>query len=702
MAGEEGAHTHGSGWCVLDYVQNHMRRDGDTDKDVRNKALWFGFMLTCGIVGAVPVVVYPSTVVVSASAIGLALWVWMWREITRQYLCVATCLYMAAVCYYDMLAGAMWQRWWPLFVLLVDVLLVMEAPRYMTKCVVGFSCVWLLVMEVEFNTRALGLFDVPDSAPYDVRQSKTDCARPPCASFRPANVLATLGGIYSVFLLDYFLTRGFADKALAERTKMSAAVRAAEAIAMSLARFDLATAEACLEGADDLPADLHVSLLRLLKNLGSYKPYLPQSMVIPVDHEPEEGGENTDERRLSASLGASASGVWSAVESDPSAEFARPRLLLRVLTVDSHFSGLHSPAGSGEGKDASLTVSSMSGWSPHRRHLDGGFDHSGRKEKENVTIARSPLSTPRVVTHLTHKLISAVQLTLHIPDLTSAAPETYDTFCMIHALYLEAVLAAASDHRGIVDHFTGASVQATFNASRQAAGPAAKALGMVNTLRGEPRLPGWSGSVVLGPAVVGVLGTEALRRPTVFGEAPELAVQLAAYARVAGVKVACNAAQYGETRLQQPMRVVMDRVFLSCAAEGYAQQVVVYEVLEAANHGHGPEEWMYELEAAGGGVWAAYNAAGRQYLLGEGRASDEELWARVEAAGKAGRRWDFAPRVDGGELRIPSRSSSEATTYLNPNPSPRGSPRVSRRGSRSPRSISPLVDLDASGISVLR
>eukprot|EP01063_Lacrimia_lanifica_P022011 TRINITY_DN2971_c0_g2_i1.p1 TRINITY_DN2971_c0_g2~~TRINITY_DN2971_c0_g2_i1.p1 ORF type:complete len:632 (+),score=171.45 TRINITY_DN2971_c0_g2_i1:239-1897(+) len=532
-----------------------------------------------------------------AAAVGvlvaLLLWVWITREMSAAYLRVATVALSLIVAYADLMGAAMWTpRAWPIYVVVLDILLVIDARRLLTTWLVAFVLVWNFVVEVEYSYRAMGLFDLADTRTYDARRAMCDCEKPPCAEHMgPQDYAARLCPVYIVFLADFFLTRGFADQVRAGKRRMTAAVEAAENIARSLAGFDLDTAAACLMQAQgELPEDLYLSLEQLLHNLGTYKPYLPQSMVMgPGDGDAAGSDEDNDD------------------------------------AMQCEASVLSSLASSRESDAESLSTSRKGS--------------ARRFSKVIVAVAAQPLK---------RRDIAVVGLTLHAPDVMAIepAPDAYEPFTQMHADFLAAVLDAASAHRGIVDTFTGAFVEATFNASRPTMAPAGNALRMLQSLRGAKHAA-CSGAAVLAPAVVGVLGTDALRRPTLLGEAPALARGLVRYARAAGVDFVCDRRQYMETRLQQAMRVVMDHVWLGGTGEGEARQVVVYEMLQAGGEDgkSGPQEWMYELASSDAEAWSAYNAAGLRKLLGEApRRGDEEA---LLATGRAGpmRRWEFGARV---------------------------------------------------------
>eukprot|EP01063_Lacrimia_lanifica_P007414 TRINITY_DN1471_c1_g1_i4.p1 TRINITY_DN1471_c1_g1~~TRINITY_DN1471_c1_g1_i4.p1 ORF type:complete len:767 (+),score=141.88 TRINITY_DN1471_c1_g1_i4:55-2355(+) len=270
---------------LMGYVRDHMREGGGSEREVQHKAVCVLFLAACFVATIPTVMVYPSTAAVPVFVLGILAWAWWRREVGEAYLRFVTVGFSLSLCYYDLLGASVGTRQWLLFVILLDVLLVIEAPRYLTKAVVVFVVAWLLLVEVEYSTRAIGLFDLPDSHSYDTRRRAWDCEKPPCATHHsPTQYLNRLVPFYVMFILDFLLTRGFADKVLAEKKKMAAAVVAAEDIARSLAVFDLGMAGRCLHDSKaDLPPELSRHLESLLANLASYRPYLPDELFHAPD-----------------------------------------------------------------------------------------------------------------------------------------------------------------------------------------------------------------------------------------------------------------------------------------------------------------------------------------------------------------------------------------------------------------------------------
>ena len=192
---------------------------------------------------------------------------------------------------------------WPLLILGVDMLLVMQVPSRYSARFVGATVVWLCVMACEESFR-FGLFDLPGLLPYEGEHSrravileKTDCEFLPCkTSFPPFGFLSSL----AVFLIDFFVTRRFAHNLLKEQESMRRTISVVQEIASLLAGYDVEQVAEMLDvHGGDLPEGMTAALWRLEKNLRMYKAYLPktclpfQDEVDKVDRVVDEQSEST-------------------------------------------------------------------------------------------------------------------------------------------------------------------------------------------------------------------------------------------------------------------------------------------------------------------------------------------------------------------------------------------------------------------------
>eukprot|EP01064_Diplonema_japonicum_P009063 TRINITY_DN1652_c0_g1_i1.p1 TRINITY_DN1652_c0_g1~~TRINITY_DN1652_c0_g1_i1.p1 ORF type:complete len:585 (+),score=80.80 TRINITY_DN1652_c0_g1_i1:526-2280(+) len=167
-------------------------------------------------------------------------------------------------------------RGWPLFVVLLDVVLLCDVPGRVSKNLICLLTVWLIVTAIE-STARLGFYDIPALEDHATRRSYAHCQEPPCGQPLITSILELLSQL-GVFMLDFKLTRGFAHGMRHEHNRMTHAIATAEKIANTLSHFDLQAAEECL--ADPvLPPDLSSAFKSILNNLHQYRPYLPQSFL---------------------------------------------------------------------------------------------------------------------------------------------------------------------------------------------------------------------------------------------------------------------------------------------------------------------------------------------------------------------------------------------------------------------------------------
>ena len=184
---------------------------------------------------------------------------------------------------------------WPYFVILVDILLVLEVPHRSSFILVCICVVWLSIAASESAFR-FGLFDMAFlENSQEVRRDICSCEIAPCEQGFATSFSSFLSQA-GVFILDFLATRGFAVSVLLERNRIIASVDAANLIATSLSRFDLDGAERLLDD-NNIPVGLRIAFNEILRNLRSYKPYLPHSCLPP---EIIDFGETTQSRTESS------------------------------------------------------------------------------------------------------------------------------------------------------------------------------------------------------------------------------------------------------------------------------------------------------------------------------------------------------------------------------------------------------------------
>ena len=216
---------------------------------------------------------------------------------------------------------------WPMFVLIIDVLLACQTPVGMTYSVIAFVIFLTLVVKGE-NIFRYGLYDFDwGENSQEFRRSKYECDNLPCREPFMDGASAFVA-LLSIFMCDFLCTRGFASSAIAEKKRILASIEAANYIAVSLSRFDLESASQLLEEVE-IPTQLKGAFDKILCNLRTYKPYLPQS-CFPF----EDGSVIPDSRSShssslgSASLTASSVSARSVVNISRSFESMHASLLV--------------------------------------------------------------------------------------------------------------------------------------------------------------------------------------------------------------------------------------------------------------------------------------------------------------------------------------------------------------------------------------
>ena len=173
---------------------------------------------------------------------------------------------------------------WPLLVLIIDLLLVMQVPTRYSLSLVCVIVMWMVLLGVEECFR-FGLFEMPGLAPQEGKYGRLyyaermySCEKLPCPKdFLSPEVLASV----AVFLIDFIVTRGFARQVLKEQEAMERTINAVQEIASLLAGYDVEkVAELLEEHEHELPVGMTVALRALEKNLRSYKAYLPKTCLL--------------------------------------------------------------------------------------------------------------------------------------------------------------------------------------------------------------------------------------------------------------------------------------------------------------------------------------------------------------------------------------------------------------------------------------
>ena len=184
---------------------------------------------------------------------------------------------------------------WPMLVLLVDFMLVMQVGARYCFGLVCFTVAWLVLMAMEERLR-FGLFDIPGTVAEDIRWSRlqktVDCQVPPCERDGVSWMVLSI----QVFVVDFVATRGFAREILKEQECMQRTISAVQEIASLLAGYDVEQVAVLLETHEGaLPSEMTLALRTLEENLRMYKAYLPKTCLPFGETESSDAGSNLQE-----------------------------------------------------------------------------------------------------------------------------------------------------------------------------------------------------------------------------------------------------------------------------------------------------------------------------------------------------------------------------------------------------------------------
>ena len=190
---------------------------------------------------------------------------------------------------WDLTGRTLSMEQWPLLVLVIDMLLVMQVPARYSLGLVGFIIMWLLVLGAEESFR-FGLFDIPGLPEQDIEYGRRyysdqarDCEALPCETRFPSTRLLTA---VSVFSIDFIVTRGFARDVLKEQASMERTINAVQEIASLLAKYDVeGVARMLAARGSELPEEMYETLQTMEQNLRRYKPYLPAALFEEMEEE---------------------------------------------------------------------------------------------------------------------------------------------------------------------------------------------------------------------------------------------------------------------------------------------------------------------------------------------------------------------------------------------------------------------------------
>eukprot|EP00754_Rhynchopus_humris_P051686 Rhum_TRINITY_DN9684_c0_g1::Rhum_TRINITY_DN9684_c0_g1_i1::g.34669::m.34669 len=559
---------------------------------------------------------------------------------------------------YEVMWGG-YYRQWPLVIIIPLGCTLLQIPNSFGNVVAGMVVVWAFVTRLDSTFTFVGMVEFDRSGVFPI----CDCESPPCKESHVAALVHFTCDVLYV-LLPLAMVRYYAEQVEAERRAVATSTEAAEALALFFASFDLDSADALLaqhrpEGSgacaaagqeSPLPAALRQAFEDILHNLRSYKPYLPRSCL------PLEAGDVEEAEAAEAAEACDGDGTTADDQSQsPSLPSIAP------LSVTQSASGATFPSLAMVGRQSTTASTTLS---PSTRA--GGAP--GAASQSRSTMMEAGGSGSRSIALLKPKAsrLTLVQTNLHNILRTCEAnlgtiEKAFDEL-ITHAT--DAVLA----NKGIVDHFLGDRVFASFNASRPCVRHATYAVAASKTFHEKMQPTRCNVSVVSGSAVTGDLGSVGMRRYTFLGRLPILSAAMERVGRELRLSVVCNPECQRDACCDHAIRLHPQMVTLRrqstqdefAASTSHASTRVfhstpvhVWEVITAfmpkggtaigasvsrsrsGVRGRGGEEWMYELEAGSAAKWEAYNEGVRLFLQG---VSKEEA---LERAGATGRYEDY-------------------------------------------------------------
>ena len=285
--------------CVQ-YVRDALSMDGTLDREAhKRRTLFFTYITASGLCCLAALTQLELQLSVPASTVvtvGLPLFslygavnVLLKRDLTTRIIMTVLMAHFATFIMWDLASRVMNGVEWPVIVLLVDILLVMQMPQQYSTFVVCCTVAWFVLVAVEESFR-FGLFEMPGLLPqegevYSRRAYLTklvDCETLPCpVDFPPTGMASSIG----VFIIDFLVTRGFAAAVRAEQASMERTIATVQEIASLLAGYDVEQVAELLQAHEkELPEGMAAALRKLEQNLRMYKAYLPQT-CLPFDED---------------------------------------------------------------------------------------------------------------------------------------------------------------------------------------------------------------------------------------------------------------------------------------------------------------------------------------------------------------------------------------------------------------------------------
>eukprot|EP01062_Namystynia_karyoxenos_P049826 TRINITY_DN3834_c0_g1_i1.p1 TRINITY_DN3834_c0_g1~~TRINITY_DN3834_c0_g1_i1.p1 ORF type:complete len:979 (+),score=204.15 TRINITY_DN3834_c0_g1_i1:101-2938(+) len=169
----------------------------------------------------------------------------------------------------------------------LDLALVVDCRAGVQNCIIVAILLWITLERGEASAR-FGLYDAGNFSSTDPAIPRLcDCTHTPCGITVVAGILT--GAIWAItLLLDYYITRQFAQSMRKQLALVDAGVRVSETITELIASYAVQEAQVVVDGPEglQLPPALCRSYRQLLANLEAYRPFLPDWVLMPDSDRP--------------------------------------------------------------------------------------------------------------------------------------------------------------------------------------------------------------------------------------------------------------------------------------------------------------------------------------------------------------------------------------------------------------------------------
>eukprot|EP01062_Namystynia_karyoxenos_P039204 TRINITY_DN2851_c0_g2_i1.p1 TRINITY_DN2851_c0_g2~~TRINITY_DN2851_c0_g2_i1.p1 ORF type:complete len:755 (+),score=150.33 TRINITY_DN2851_c0_g2_i1:142-2406(+) len=651
----------------LQRLVQYTLRDTDTEEELRQKRVFVPIML---VINVVLISVYPAlgqlpfhtfqainvgmdTCLVSS--LGYLIWVYSTRSQPAKVVGL-TMLGMAIgaiVADVSVASALITFRPYTFVVMSLDLQLAVDTPRTYQYAACVAVAIWVLLFHIEDAYR-LGIYDIEGfSEESEAASKRCGCANPPCAMGSMAGFM-WVAPLLVVLLGDYFATRSFAEGLRAQRVAAEVSVEVADRVANCLVRFDLVAAGDALQQAEGrLPARLFGGFASLIRNLASYRPFLPESCFEESDEEARseltvsDAGTPTREDLTGGPTGGAVLVAWEVNPAEQTASPAGEHLAASssalpqdgVSPLFRKGHSLREPHTAGDAQprlelsawqvsdgSVALTPRLSSPWSPApqgeaRGHRDSMAGKSTRSSGGAPEIPKgdAEISTLRRTPELARQGHAATYrgVTLLVGNSSVAlAPRHQLDVDAMSAYFADEVAFFSAEVKaqcGVTDLLSADHFLASFGAVKSLGRHSSAGTQAARVIAGRPSSAEGHGlptrpsttSVCSGRALCGDFGSAASLRFMVIGGVRPFAAATGLAAAAWRVGTLIDSATHSDVEQLWSCRL-RKRVHFPDVAR---RPIDLWEVVEArtqcAEHG----EWMYQLSSMGPDPWESYNAA---------------------------------------------------------------------------------------------